>query len=122
MDGLDGRLGIEPIELKRKVESAKSELVVHRVRSALESGSRGIDLASMELSELPPVLDALEAATEIVLAGNMLVNGVIEDLGKFAAIQVLDLSRNLIAGELPAAIGELKKMKELRLDRKLNAC
>jgi len=116
IDGVDGRLGLEHLELKRKVEATKSELVVHRVKSALEVGSRGIDLASMHLSELPPVLDALEAAKEMILAGNLLVNGVIEDLGKFGGLQVLDLSRNLLVGELPGSIGDLKKMKEFRCD------
>jgi len=116
IDGLDGSVGIEHLEVKRKIEATKGELVVHRVREALEAGVRSVDLASMRLSELPPVLDALEMVKDLNLARNFLVNTVVEDLGKFAGLQVLDLSKNLFSGPLPASIGELKKLRDLRLD------
>jgi hypothetical protein len=116
-DGCGGALGIERLEIATRVEATVNALLVARIRDALANGALELDLADAEAPALPAELRDLPWLSVIDASGNRLSMDALSALAASAhpALRALTLSRNLLAGPLPAegVAGLAAEMEEL---------
>lgn len=117
LDGRDGGLGVEALDLSERVREVQAEQVASRVAYAVASGELELDLRECGLADLPDALFDLQWLQVLDLSRNLLVPRVLEELRDLGGLRALNLSQNLLSNVLPAALGELPAaLEELCLD------
>jgi Leucine-rich repeat (LRR) protein len=117
LDGRDGGLGVEALDLSERVREVQAEQVAARVAYAVQSGELDLDLRDCGLSDLPDALFDLQWLQVVDLSRNALVPRVFEELRDLAGLRAVNLAQNLLSNALPAALGDLPAaLEELCLD------
>jgi len=117
LDGRDGVLGIEALEVSERVREALLEQVEHRIGIAVANGELDLDLKDCGLSEIPDALFGLQWLQVLDLSRNYLVPGVFSDLKDLAGLRAVNLSGNLLSLTLPASFGDLPRdIEEISID------
>ncbi|WP_405906967.1 COR domain-containing protein [Streptomyces sp. NBC_00828] len=93
--------------------AADTEQALALIRECRRSGAKSLDLAGLDLTELPEELGCLTHLTELRLDDNRL-RELPEWIGGLAALVMLTADNNSIAS-LPDAIGALTRLKALSL-------
>ena len=93
--------------------SDQGELALERIRAAAASGSKGLDLSGIGLTELPDELWELTQLTSLKLSRNQLT-GVPEAISRLTNLTTLYLSGNQLTG-VPEAIFGLTNLTHLDL-------
>ena len=117
LDGRDGVLGVEALEVSERVREALVEQVEQRIGIAIANGELDLDLKDCGLSEIPDALFGLQWLQVLDLSRNYLVPGVFSDLKDLAGLRAINLSGNLLALTLPASFGDLPQaIEEISID------
>jgi Leucine-rich repeat (LRR) protein len=116
IDGLGGAVGVEHLEFGRKVEEVSEHL--SEFRAAL--GADGsVDVSACRSHSIPESVFSEEAKASCLsldLSDNLLVCSELARLSEFSVLAVLDLRKNLLVGELPETVGEVRTLSRLHLD------
>jgi Leucine-rich repeat (LRR) protein len=119
LDGLRGAIGIEGIEMHRKIDAVKEEMALRKMDDAAATGSRSLDISDHSLHELPVEIEHMKFLQEVDCSSNWLVNGCFENLRHVSGLRKLNVSTNFLSGALPDALGELLRLQELRADENM---
>jgi internalin A len=84
-----------------------------RIREALKTGVKELDLSGLGLAEVPESLGQLSQLQALYLSGNQLTS-VPESLGQLSQLQVLNLSGNQLT-LVPESLGQLSQLQVLNL-------
>lgn len=117
LDGYDGALGLEHLELQERVRAVHSELVQWKISECTRLGELDLELCELEVDELPEEVFDLQWLQVIDLSKNLFGSEVFQDLVELRGLRAINLDYNLLSGHLPAIVADLPpQIEELSFD------